>query len=65
MGQPAGTGQADHRPAGRAAATGWSGPALIYSIRDIDSANPDDREDFGALLIMDWQPQYAASVLAP
>jgi hypothetical protein len=65
MGQPAGTGQADHRPAG-GAATGWSGPALIYSIRDIDSANPDDREDnLGALLTMDWQPKYAASVLAP
>ena len=37
-----------------AAATGRSGPALIYSGRDIDSANPDDREDnFGALLTMD------------
>jgi hypothetical protein len=45
-----------------AAATGRSGPALIYSIRDIDSANPDDREDnFGALLTMDWQPKYAAA----
>jgi polysaccharide biosynthesis protein PslG len=38
-----------------AAATGWSGPAFICSIRDIDSANPGDREDnFGALLTMDW-----------
>ena len=37
---------------------------FIYSIRDIDSANPDDREDnFGALLTTDWQPKYAASVL--
>jgi polysaccharide biosynthesis protein PslG len=47
-----------------AAGTGWSGPAFIYSIRDIDSANRDDREDnFGALLTTDWQPKYAASVL--
>ena len=48
-----------------AAATGWSGPAFIYRIRAIDSADPDDREDnFGALMTTDWQPKYAASVLA-
>jgi hypothetical protein len=47
------------------AATGWSGPAFIYSIRDLDTANPDDREDnFGALLTSDWQPKYTAGVLA-
>jgi hypothetical protein len=47
------------------AATGWSGPAFIYSIRDLDTANPDDREDnFGALLTSDWQPKYTAVVLA-
>lgn len=47
------------------ASAGWSGPAFIYSIRDIDTANPDNREDnFGALLTSDWQPKYTASVLA-
>ena len=48
-----------------AAAVGWSGPAFIYSIRDINTADPDDGEDnFGALMTTDWQPKYAASVLA-
>ena len=47
------------------AATGWSGPAFIYCIRDEDSTKTDDREaNFGALLTSDWQPKYAASVLA-
>lgn len=47
------------------AGAGWSGPAFIYSIRDIDTASPDNREDnFGALLTSDWQPKYTASVLA-
>ncbi|MCW2514861.1 MAG: xynB [Mycobacterium sp.] len=47
------------------AATGWSGPAFIYSIRDIDTANPGDPQDnYGALLTSDWQPKYTAGVLA-
>lgn len=47
------------------AASGFSGPAFIYSIRDVDSGNAGDREDnFGALLTTDWQPKHAASVLA-
>jgi hypothetical protein len=47
------------------AATGWSGPAFIYSIRDTDSAKTDDdQSNFGALLTSDWKPKYAASVLA-
>ena len=47
------------------ASTGWSGPAFIYSIRDTDSNNLDDREgNFGALLTSDWKPKYTASVLA-
>ena len=45
--------------------TGYSGPAFIYSIRDFDTANPDDVEDnFGALLTTDFQPEVAASALA-
>lgn len=48
-----------------AAATGYSGPAFIYSIRDVDSANRGDREsNFGALLTSDWQPKFTAGVLA-
>ncbi|BDX33128.1 hypothetical protein TUM20985_36750 [Mycobacterium antarcticum] len=47
------------------AAAGWSGPAFIYSIRDVDTANPGNREDnFGALLTSDWQPKFTAGVLA-
>jgi hypothetical protein len=47
------------------AATGYSGPAFIYAIRDTDSANRGDREaNFGALLTSDWQPKFAAGVLA-
>ena len=45
--------------------TGFSGPIFIYSIRDLDTANPDDVQDnFGALLTSDWQPKYTAGVLA-
>lgn len=47
------------------AATSYSGPAFIYSIRDTDTANRGDREsNFGALLTSDWQPKYTAGVLA-
>ena len=43
----------------------YSGPAFIYSIRDTDTANRGDREsNFGALLTSDYQPKFAASVLA-
>lgn len=46
-------------------ATGYSGPAFVYSIRDTDTANPDEVQDnFGALLTTDWQAKYAAAVLA-
>ncbi|MEU0495643.1 cellulase family glycosylhydrolase [Mycobacterium sp. NPDC006124] len=48
-----------------AAATNYSGPAFIYSIRDTDTTNRGDREtNFGALLTSDWQPKMAASLLA-
>lgn len=48
-----------------AAATGYSGPAFIYSIRDTDSANRSDREsNFGTLLTSDWQPKFTAGALA-
>ena len=48
-----------------AAATGYSGPAFIYSVRDVNSADPGNREsNYGALLTSDWQPKPAASVLA-
>lgn len=47
------------------AAAGWAGPAFIYSIRDVDTANRADREDnFGALLTTDFQPKFTAGVLA-
>ncbi|WP_395307757.1 beta-galactosidase [Mycobacterium sp. AMU20-3851] len=50
---------------GAAAAVGWTGPAFIHAVRDLDTANRDDREaNFGALLTTDWQPKYAATVLA-
>lgn len=49
----------------QAALTGYSGPAFIYSIRDIDTSQPGEREtNFGALLTSDWQPKVLASVLA-
>ncbi|MDT5325836.1 MAG: polysaccharide biosynthesis protein PslG, partial [Mycobacterium sp.] len=48
-----------------AAAAGYSGPAFIYSIRDTDTSNRGDREaNFGSLLTSDWQPKFAAGVLA-
>jgi polysaccharide biosynthesis protein PslG len=48
-----------------AAATGFSGPAFIYSIRDVSSSKRNDREsNFGALLTTDWQPKAAAAALA-
>jgi hypothetical protein len=48
-----------------AAATGYSGPAFIYAIRDTDSANRGDQEsNFGALLTSDWQPKLTAGVLS-
>ena len=44
---------------------GYSGPAFIYSIRDLNTANPDsDQDNFGALLTTDWQPKLASIVLA-
>jgi hypothetical protein len=47
------------------AATGYCGPAFLYSIRDLDTANADEVQDnFGALLTTDWQPKFAAGVLA-
>jgi hypothetical protein len=47
------------------AGTGYSGPAFIYSIRDLDSNNRGDREaNFGALLTSDFQPKAAAAALA-
>ena len=47
------------------AGTGYSGPAFIYSIRDIDTSNRADREsNFGALLTTDWQPKATAASLA-
>lgn len=47
------------------AATGFSGPAFIYSIRDEDTGNPEEwLDNFGALLTTDFRPKFAASVLA-
>lgn len=48
-----------------AAATSYSGPAFIYSIRDMNTSDPSNREmNFGALLTTDWQPKAAAAALA-
>ncbi len=48
-----------------AADTGYSGPAFVYSVRDIDSSARGEREkNFGALLTSDWRPKVAAGVLA-
>ena len=50
---------------GAAAAVGWAGPAFIHAVRDLDTANRNDREaNYGALLTTDWQPKVAAGVLA-
>jgi hypothetical protein len=49
----------------KASESGFSGPAFIYSIRDVDTADRDSEQDnFGALLTSDWQPKVAAGVLA-
>jgi polysaccharide biosynthesis protein PslG len=49
----------------KASQSGYSGPAIIYSIRDLNTANPDsDQDNFGALLTTDWQPKLASIVLA-
>ena len=48
-----------------AANTGFSGPVFIYSVRDSNSSDRGNRErNFGALLTSDWQPKFAAGVLA-
>jgi hypothetical protein len=48
-----------------AAATDYSGPAFIYSIRDEDALNPASAYgNYGALLTADWQPKATAAVLA-
>jgi hypothetical protein len=48
-----------------AAATSFSGPAFVYSIRDVDTSNRDDNEsNYGVLLTSDWQPKFSASVFA-
>jgi polysaccharide biosynthesis protein PslG len=49
----------------KAAEAGFSGPAFIFSIRDVNTADQDNEQDnFGALLTSDWQPKVAAGVLA-
>jgi hypothetical protein len=49
----------------KAAQSGYSGPAFIFAIRDVNSALHANRDDnFGALLTSDWQPKVAARVLA-
>jgi len=48
----------------KAAMSGFSGPAFIYSIRDEDTAIRDnDYYNWGALLTSDWQPKVTANVL--
>lgn len=48
-----------------AATLPYSGPAFIYSIRDLDTAKRSDREsNFGALLTTDWTPKVSAEMLA-
>lgn len=50
---------------GAIAALPYAGPAFIYSIRDLDSAQRSNREaNFGALLTSDFQPKAAAALLA-
>jgi hypothetical protein len=49
----------------KAAESGFSGPAFIFSIRDVGTTDQGNEQDnFGALLTRDWQPKVAASVLA-
>jgi hypothetical protein len=46
--------------------TGYSGPAFIYSIRDVDSSKwsmGNTEAHFGTLLTSDWKPKFAASIL--
>ncbi len=48
-----------------ATATGYTGPAFIYSIRDTDTSNQGDQEaNYGSLLTTDWQPKATAAALA-
>lgn len=48
-----------------AARLDYSGPAFIYSVRDNNSSDRNNRDsNFGALLTSDWRPKAAASVLA-
>jgi polysaccharide biosynthesis protein PslG len=49
----------------QAAQSGYSGPAFIFAIRDVNTALHENRDDnFGALLTSDWRPKVAAGVLA-
>ena len=49
----------------KAAESGFSGPAFIFSIRDVGTTDQGNEQDnFGALLTRDCQPKVAASVLA-
>jgi hypothetical protein len=48
-----------------AAATDYSGPAFIYSIRDENTLDRgSDYDNWGALLTSDWRPKAAAAALA-
>jgi hypothetical protein len=48
-----------------AARTGYSGPAFVYSIRDVDTtARGSVEANYGTLLTSDWQPKFSAGVLA-
>jgi hypothetical protein len=48
-----------------AAATDYSGPAFIYSIRDDNTLNRGNHFDnYGSLLTSDWQPKATAAALA-
>jgi hypothetical protein len=40
----------------KASESGFSGPAFIFSVRDVDAA---DQDNFDALLTSDWQPKVA------
>jgi polysaccharide biosynthesis protein PslG len=47
-----------------AGATGYSGPAFIFCIRDEHTAARNERDkNFGALLTTNWQPKAAAAML--
>jgi hypothetical protein len=48
-----------------AAGTGYSGPAFIFQIRDVDTAKQHDAYfNYGALLTSDWKQKMAAMTLA-